>query len=273
MAELGRLPPPGPGDEASSDGAAATDGETSRQIGALLWSLADLGRRLGVDPEDALRAAALRFRRQVREVEGAVVAPDAARCRLAATRHVPVDARRAAGASADLPRGPTDHGVAWYTSVSPGEAPREWLREHHRARRRTGGPRLAGQPDGRGGGRPRLRCPRAGHRPLGRVDRHSRGGGAARRRRPLRRQRRPAGRGQRQRRDRRRPGRLDALDQRARRPRPDRSRRHPGQGAGWGPTPSWPPRWPWPRRRRSSSRCPSTGPSAGPTPTSCRCRC
>jgi tetrapyrrole methylase family protein / MazG family protein len=69
MAELGRLPPPGPGDEASSDGAAATDGETSRQIGALLWSLADLGRRLGVDPEDALRAAALRFRRQVREVE------------------------------------------------------------------------------------------------------------------------------------------------------------------------------------------------------------
>ena len=34
--------------------------EEVRRVGALLWGLADLGRQLGVDPEDSLRAAALR---------------------------------------------------------------------------------------------------------------------------------------------------------------------------------------------------------------------
>jgi tetrapyrrole methylase family protein/MazG family protein len=44
-------------------------GAASR-VGDLLLAVADLSRRLGVDPEDALRTAALVFRDQVREVEG-----------------------------------------------------------------------------------------------------------------------------------------------------------------------------------------------------------
>lgn len=43
--------------------------EDVRRVGALLWGLADLGRQLGVDPEDSLRAAALRFRAHVQEAE------------------------------------------------------------------------------------------------------------------------------------------------------------------------------------------------------------
>ncbi len=43
--------------------------EEVRRVGALLWGLADLGRQLGVDPEDSLRAAALRFRAHVQQAE------------------------------------------------------------------------------------------------------------------------------------------------------------------------------------------------------------
>jgi tetrapyrrole methylase family protein/MazG family protein len=63
-AALARLPSP-----AGTGAAAEADGERSRLVGALLWSSADLGRRLGVDPEDALRLVALRFREEVREAE------------------------------------------------------------------------------------------------------------------------------------------------------------------------------------------------------------
>lgn len=75
VAALAELPSPSGIEEAAVGAAAAatdgtlTDGSTVRQVGALLWSLADLGRQLGVDPEDALRAAALRFRQRVREAE------------------------------------------------------------------------------------------------------------------------------------------------------------------------------------------------------------
>ena len=45
------------------------DGGTAHQVGALLFGLSDLGRQLGVDPEEALRAAAMRFRAHVRQAE------------------------------------------------------------------------------------------------------------------------------------------------------------------------------------------------------------
>jgi nucleoside triphosphate diphosphatase len=43
--------------------------EVAHQVGDLLWILADLGRRLGVDAEDVLRATAQRFRRRLQEAE------------------------------------------------------------------------------------------------------------------------------------------------------------------------------------------------------------
>ncbi len=48
-------------------GAGADPGQA---VGELLWCVADLGRRLGTDPEDALRAAALRHRERIRAAEG-----------------------------------------------------------------------------------------------------------------------------------------------------------------------------------------------------------
>jgi len=48
--------------------AVADDGE-SELVGSLLWSVVDLARRVGVDAEEALRSAALRFRDEVREAE------------------------------------------------------------------------------------------------------------------------------------------------------------------------------------------------------------
>jgi tetrapyrrole methylase family protein / MazG family protein len=45
------------------------------ELGELLWCVADLGRRLGIDPEDALRAAALRHRERIREAEGVTERP------------------------------------------------------------------------------------------------------------------------------------------------------------------------------------------------------
>lgn len=62
--------------EELAEGISPADGR-AQAVGALLWSVADLARRVGVEPEDALRAAALRFRAQVREAEG--VEPSEAR--------------------------------------------------------------------------------------------------------------------------------------------------------------------------------------------------
>jgi len=59
----------GPGSGVPGPRAAPADDTLARRIGALLWGLADLGRQLGVDPEDSLRAAALRFRDHVRQAE------------------------------------------------------------------------------------------------------------------------------------------------------------------------------------------------------------
>lgn len=50
---------------------AGDDGASAGALGDLLWAAADLGRRQGLDPEDALRAAALRYRDRVRAAEGA----------------------------------------------------------------------------------------------------------------------------------------------------------------------------------------------------------
>ena len=52
-----------------SDGGAAEEVDTARRVGDLLLSVADFTRRLGVDPEDALRQAARRLREQVRQAE------------------------------------------------------------------------------------------------------------------------------------------------------------------------------------------------------------
>jgi tetrapyrrole methylase family protein/MazG family protein len=55
-----------PGSTATEAGAL----DLSRRVGDLLFAVADLARRLGVDPEDAARAAALRFKEVIREAEG-----------------------------------------------------------------------------------------------------------------------------------------------------------------------------------------------------------
>ena len=67
-AALAQLPAPAAGAAAAGEGGTAA-AETARQVGALLWSLADLGRQLGVEPEDALRATAGRFAAHVRAAE------------------------------------------------------------------------------------------------------------------------------------------------------------------------------------------------------------
>ncbi len=66
-AALAGLPEPGPVAEGSGDH------DLARRLGDLLFLLADMGRRLGVDPEDAARAAALRFKDEVRRAEGGAV--------------------------------------------------------------------------------------------------------------------------------------------------------------------------------------------------------
>ena len=142
------------------------------------WRLVDRLRRLGVDPELALRAAAQRLPRRLSDV-------------------------------ASLPRP--------MSTIERIHAPAD--------------PRLAGQPDGRGRGRARLR--RAGPRggAVGRLDRRVRGGRAARRRRRVRRQGRLQGRRATStaRSPRRSTGRATA-EQGGDRPDPDRPRRHAQQG-------------------------------------------
>lgn len=49
----------------------ADDASDAGRSGDLLWAVSDLVRRSGVEPEDALRTAALRFRDRVRAIEGA----------------------------------------------------------------------------------------------------------------------------------------------------------------------------------------------------------
>jgi tetrapyrrole methylase family protein/MazG family protein len=60
---VGRLGVEGPADGS----AGSADGQ--RELGRLLFALADLGRRVGIDPETALRAETGRFRRQIEEQE------------------------------------------------------------------------------------------------------------------------------------------------------------------------------------------------------------
>ncbi|MHB8219272.1 MAG: MazG nucleotide pyrophosphohydrolase domain-containing protein [Acidimicrobiales bacterium] len=70
-AALAQLPAPTGGVvEPVRPGDDQDDGSVLRQVGALLWSVADLGRLLGVDPEDALRVTARRFRQHVLVAEG-----------------------------------------------------------------------------------------------------------------------------------------------------------------------------------------------------------
>ncbi|HVX21073.1 MAG TPA: MazG nucleotide pyrophosphohydrolase domain-containing protein [Acidimicrobiales bacterium] len=61
----GRAGPPAGEDRSPEDGAELAD-----ELGDLLLVVVDLARRLGVDPEDALRQAALRLREHIREAEG-----------------------------------------------------------------------------------------------------------------------------------------------------------------------------------------------------------
>jgi tetrapyrrole methylase family protein/MazG family protein len=69
-AALAQLPAPSgnPGEVIGTDD--QSEGSVLRQVGGLLWSVADLGRLLGVDPEDALRVTARRFRQHVLAAEG-----------------------------------------------------------------------------------------------------------------------------------------------------------------------------------------------------------
>jgi len=69
MAALGLLPSPaGTGGGGRASGGDAP-GDVARRVGDLLWAVTDLGRRLGIDPEDALRATSMRFREQVLAAE------------------------------------------------------------------------------------------------------------------------------------------------------------------------------------------------------------
>jgi len=63
VAALAQLPTPGSGDTSDADE------DVSQRVGALLFGISDLGRLSGVEPEEALRAAALRFREHVRDAE------------------------------------------------------------------------------------------------------------------------------------------------------------------------------------------------------------
>jgi tetrapyrrole methylase family protein / MazG family protein len=58
-----------PASEHSAEPMTAPSDQTVQRIGAMLFDLTDLARRLGVDPEDALRATALAFRDHIVEAE------------------------------------------------------------------------------------------------------------------------------------------------------------------------------------------------------------
>jgi len=69
-AALAQLPSPSAEVLPARPGDDLEEGSVLRQVGAILWSVADLGRLLGVDPEDALRVTARRFRQHVLAAEG-----------------------------------------------------------------------------------------------------------------------------------------------------------------------------------------------------------
>ncbi|MGH9089728.1 MAG: MazG nucleotide pyrophosphohydrolase domain-containing protein [Acidimicrobiales bacterium] len=57
-------------DTGSTSDGSATEGQSARLVGAALWTIADLARRRGVDPEAALRTRALASRQEIRAAEG-----------------------------------------------------------------------------------------------------------------------------------------------------------------------------------------------------------
>jgi MazG family protein len=67
---IGQLAAPaGPPDNGSGASPSAADENGERRMGAMLFGLADLARRLGVDAEHSLRSTALSFRGRIVEVE------------------------------------------------------------------------------------------------------------------------------------------------------------------------------------------------------------
>ena len=66
---LAAVPAAGAG-AGAGEGGSGGDAETVRSaVASALWTVADLARRLGVDPEAALRTEARAFAERVREVE------------------------------------------------------------------------------------------------------------------------------------------------------------------------------------------------------------
>ena len=169
----------------------------------MLFAAVNVARRLNVDPELELRAAAKRFRARVETAEA-----------IAARRWQGLDDASARRAGRLLRRGKGDEPVTTKIADSTGPP----------------GARLARQPDRRSGCSARIRRARPRDRPVGRIDRRARGRRAPRRRPGVGRQGRRAGRRARERRARRcregarraRPG--------STRPHADRARRHPEQG-------------------------------------------
>ena len=164
------------------------------------WSLGCRRRRLAVErrlargvaagegrpaSDDPLGRRGRRPRRSPRCSSRWPTSPDAS----GSTPSTPCASRalRLARRHASRPRGVPDQRaesqpLVWTTGVPPGRTPRERSRDHHRARDRARGPRFPWQPDRGGRGAARLRARGPCHRSLGCVDRHTRGGRAARRR-------------------------------------------------------------------------------------------
>ena len=225
-------PVPGAGDRPralpeSSGETLEAPAEIVAVLGEMLFAVADAARRLGVDPETALRGYAGEFRRRIEATEASEASEvSGGRPPLSDTPgRRPVEPRaRARGsdpppgcpqpASPENGREPARRERAWRgrlrlrpgahrvtsTTLTTGTTARN---DCHREGRGAGGPRLPREPHRRGRGRPGFGRRRPRHRPVGCLDRRPRGHRMARRRGPLRREGCPRRRRARERRDRR----------------------------------------------------------------------
>ena len=275
-------PARGPRSTRSSRSCAASPSATTAaahavndELGDVLFSVVNVARHLGVDPESALRDAAAKFRRPLRGHGGPGGGAGVGRSTTTSGTRSSRERVRLSGvigaASRCVPTaGRRPNRLPFHTTHRSNNSTSH---ERDRAADRAGDPRLPGQPHRRGGGAARVGRDRPGRRAVGRVHRApTRPSSCATAATAI------GGKGVRQAVEHvngeiaRGVEGLEALDQRALDAGAHRPGRHARTSPASAPTPSSASRSRWPTPRPTRSACPCTATSAGSAPTCCRFR-